>query len=555
MQNFRKSIGRALLLVASVGMVYFVGSRFYFRIDLTEDGRHSLHVATKALLQELEGEVRATIYLTGDLPTALKQLKRATQELLEEMNMYATHPLRYEFVDFAEVPAEEQKSLLQKLVAKGISPTHLYMQTQGQRIEKRVFPGALLAYQDREVGVLLLKGNKMTGPAQMVNQSIEGLEYELATALEKLVRTTRPKVALLRGHGEPDCARLQGLIGALEERYVLHMVNFSAASSLADYDALLITQPQKRLSEAEKYLLDQYLMQGGKLLLFLDRMRIDMEHLRQQKAFALPLDLGLEDQLFRYGIRINPDLVQDMQCGAYPIVVGRLGNQPQVQLLPWPFFPLLNRFAMHVATKNMDVLATQFVSSIDAIQTPGIQHTPLIFTSKYARRIGTPVYVDLESLRKPPQPAQYNHPYLPLAYLLEGKFTSLYNNRFLPDGVDIAHFLPESVPTQLLVVASGSFVLNSVVPQKKRPLPWGYDPFLQRQFANSDFVLNMLAYMLNEGGLINLKNKSLKIRLLDQVKVTQQRLQYQLLNLFLPLVLLGLLGLVWHYWTSRRYQL
>ncbi|MEL6412967.1 MAG: Gldg family protein, partial [Bacteroidota bacterium] len=341
----------------------------------------------------------------------------------------------------------------------------------------------------------------------------------------------------------------------LKEHYALHLLDFSATSTLSDYDALLITKPQKCFSEAEKYLLDQYLMQGGRLLLFLDCMRIDMEHLRQQKAFALPLDLGLEAQLFRYGIRLNPDLVQDLQCGVYPIVVGRLGNQPQVQLLPWPFSPLLNQFSSHVITKNMDVLTTQFVSSLDAIQTPGIQHIPLIFTSQYTRRLGAPVYVDLESLRKPPQPAQYRQQHLPVAYLLAGKFTSLYKNRFLPEGVNATHFQPESVPTQLLVVASGSFVTNDLAPKSKKPLPWGYDPFLKRQFANPDFVLNALAYILNEGGLINLKNKSLKIRLLDQVKVTQQRLQWQLLNLLLPLVLLALLGLGWNYWASRVYRL
>ena len=548
-----KRIGYCLLL-AGIGLVYLLGSRFYLRIDLTADQRYSLHAATKKLLSELEGEMYVAVYLAGDLPTGLKQLKRATQELLEECKVYAHHQLRYQFVDLDKAPAEQKKSVLMKLAAKGIQPTNLYMQEQGQRIEKLIFPGALLTYKDQEGGVLLLKGNKMASPAQMINQSIEGLEYELSNAIEKLVRTQRKQVAVLRGHGEPDLRQLSGLINALEEYYAVHILDFSAKSVLAAYDALLMTQPQQPFSEAEKYLLDQYIMQGGKVLFFLDKLRINMENLRQQAAFAFPLDIGLDDQLFRYGVRINPDLVQDLRAGVYPVVVGNLGNQPQLKLLPWPFFPLLNSFADHLVTKNMDVLYLQFVSSIDMIQAPGVTPTPLVFTSQYSSRLGAPVQVDLEALRKPPQPAHYPQGHIPLVYLLEGNFTSLYKNRFLPAGFDPATFLPASQPTKLLVVASGSMVRNDMEPRKKQPLPWGYDPFLQQQFANKDFVLNTLAYMLDEDGLINLKNKTLQIRLLDQVKLAQERLWWQLMNLIIPILLLGLLGVVWNYLYKRAYR-
>ena len=548
-----KCIGYCLLL-AGIGLVYLLGSRFYFRIDLTEDQRYSLHAATKKLLSELGGKMYVEVYLAGDLPTGLKQLKRATQELLEECKVYAHHQLRYQFVDLAQAPAEQKKSALMKLAAKGIQPTNLYMQEKDQRTEKLIFPGALLTYKDQEGGVLLLKGNKMASPAQMTNQSMEGLEYELANAIEKLVCTQRKQVAVLRGHGEPALRQLSGLINALEEYYEVHILDFSTQSVLVAYDALLMTQPQQPFSEAEKYLLDQYIMQGGKVLFFLDKLRINMENLRQQAAFAFPLDIGLDDQLFRYGVRINPDLVQDLRAGVYPVVVGNLGNQPQLKLLPWPFFPLLNSFADHLVTKNMDVLYLQFVSSIDMIQAQSVTHTPLVFTSQYSSRLGAPVHIDLEALRKPPQPAHYHQAHIPLVYLLEGNFTSLYKNRFLPAGFDPAAFLPESQPTKLLVVASGSMVLNGIEPRKKQPLPWGYDPFLQQQFANKDFVLNTLAYMLDEDGLINLKNKTLQIRLLDQVKLAQERLWWQLMNLIIPPLLLGLLGVVWNYLYKRAYR-
>lgn len=542
-----------LFFLVGVSVVYYLGSHFYFRIDLTEDQRYSMHPATQKLLSELEEEMHIEVYLTGDLPTGFKQLKRATQELLEECNVYARHQLHYQFIDLDKVPAEQKKSCLLKLAAKGIRPTNLYMQEKGRRIEKFIFPGALLTYKGQEGGILLLKGSKMAGPAQMINQSIEGLEYELANAIAKLVRTQRKQVALLRGHGSPDLGQLSGLIQALEEHYVLRTIDFSANPVLAAYDALLITKPQQPFSEKEKYLLDQYIMQGGKVLFFLDRLRINMENLREREAFAFPLDVGLDDQLFRYGVRINPDLVQDLHSGVYPVVVGNLGNQSQLKLLPWPFFPLLNHFTDHLVTKNVDVLYPQFVSSIDMIQSQGVKHTPLVFTSRHSRRLEAPVHVDLEALRKPPQSVHYNHGHIPLAYLLEGTFTSLYKNRFLPDGCDTATFLPESPPTQLLIFASGSMVLNGLGPHKKQPLPWGYDPFLQQHFANQDFVCNTLAYMLNEEGLIHLKNKTLKVRLFDQAKIEQERLWWQLINLMAPIFLLGLLGVLWHYWHKRTY--
>lgn len=543
-----------LLPGLSLVFIYLVGSQFYFRFDLTADQRYSLHGATKKLLSALEGELHLDIYLTGELPKDLKQLKRATRELLTECKVYTPHPLRYQFIDLNQLPNPEKKKHFKQLTAHGIQPTNLYLEEHGKRVEKLIFPGALLTYKNNTRGILLLKGNKMTGPAQMVNQSIEGLEYELAQAINQLVHTKRKKVAVLRGHGEPDKKQLDGLLRALAADYAVQTPVLSAKTDLMDYDAVLITQPQSPFSEAEKYVLDQYIMQGGKVLFFLDRLRVDMNKLHQQADFAFPLELGLEDQLFKYGVRINADLVQDLRSGAYPVVVGNLGNQPQVQLLPWPFFPILHFFPDHLVTRNMDALYPKFISSIDKVQVPNVTHTPLVFTSQYARRTAAPVHVDLETLRKAPQPAHYNHGHLPLAYLLEGQFTSLYQNRFLPEGFSKTQFIPTSQPTKLLVVASGSLVCNSIDPHKKQLLPWGYDPFLKQQFANKDFVLNTLAYMLDEAGLIQLKNKHREMRLLDHIKIKKERSWWQFINLSIPLLLLAILGLLWNYLYRRAYR-
>lgn len=554
MKSSLLSVFRHGILLMGIGLICFLGRFFYFRIDLTEDKRYSLHAVTKNILADLEEELHVTVYLEGDLPTGFKQLRRATRELLEECKVYARHHLQYQFIDLDKVPSDQKKDVLQKLAAKGIQPTNLRIQEKSQHKEKIIFPAAWLTYKDQEEGILLLKGSRMISPAQMLNQSMENLEYEWVHAVKKLLHPQRQSVALLRGHGEPDLKQLRGLIDALGEHYEVHILNFSAQSVLKTYDALFITKPQQSFSEAEKYLLDQYIMQGGKVLFFLDRVRINMDHLHHQATFAFPLDVGLDDQLFKYGIRINPDLVQDLHAGVYPVVVGNLGNQPQLNMLKWPFSPILNCFAEHLVTKNMDALYPQFVSSIDPIQTPDVIHTPLVFTSPYSKRISAPVHIDLEALRKPLQSAQYQCGHIPLAFLLEGNFTSLYQNRFLPESFDEATFVPTSQPTKLLVVASGSLILNAIDPHKKQFLPWGYDPFLQQHFANKDFVLNALAYMLDEHGLIKLKNKTLQIRLLDQVRLAQDRLWWQLVNLTLPLLLLGLIGVVWNYLYRRAYK-
>ena len=535
-----------LLLIVILVLMNGLAHRFFVRIDLTEDKRHSIHPATKQLLSRVGGEVHVTIYLAGDLPTGLKQLQRAAQELLDEFKVYAKHPIYYQIVDPNAATLQERKKLFKKLAEKGIQPTNLFIQKHGQRTEKLIYPGALVTYQGRAMGVMLLKGSKMTAPAQMVSQSIENLEYELTSVLDKLVNQERTKVALVKGHGEPKASQLHGLTQALSEHYELHEVGLAPTEKLADYGALLLTKPQQPFSEEEKYLLDQYIMQGGKVLFFLDRLRIDMDSLHSGQGFAFPLALNLDDQLFKYGIRINQDLVQDLHAGVYPVIVGKVGNQPQLQLLPWPFFPILNNFASHLITKNMDALYTQFVSSLDTVQAAGVSQTPLVLTSKYSRRLGTPVHVDLASLRKAPDPALYNQGPIPVVYLLEGEFTSLYKHRLVPIGFDPAQLRPTSQPTKLLVAASGSMVLNAIDPRQGQPLPWGLDPFLQQTFANEDFVLSALSYMLDEAGLINTKRKAFKLRFLDKIKVEQNRLTWQLINIMPPLLLLLLVGLAWN---------
>jgi gliding-associated putative ABC transporter substrate-binding component GldG len=542
-----------LLLVVLVGMLNTLSDHFFFRLDLTSDKRYSIHQSTKKLLAELKGELEVKIYLAGDLPMGFRQLQYATQELLTAFKAYSKYPIRTQIIDVNKVVIEERKGLFKKLAAKGIPPTNLYVQDHGQRTEKLIYPGALLTYQGQELGVMLLKGSSMVPPSQMINQSMENLEYELSQALARLVRKERAKIALIKGHGGPREQQLHGFRQAIQAHYELHEVSLEKGKDLAAYQALFVIKPQQAFSEAEKYVLDQYIMQGGKALFFLDRLRIDMDSLSRGQAFALPLDLNLDDQLFKYGIRIKQDLVQDLQAGVYPIIVGKLGNQPQLQFLPWPFFPILNHFANHLITKNLNPIYSQFVNSIDTVKADNITKTPLVLTSHYSNSVGMPVQVDLESLRKAPDTSLYNQGPMPVVYLLEGPFNSLYKNRLAPGDFDETQFIPTSRPTKILVAASGSLVLNALDPRQGNPLPWGYDPFLKQTFANEDLVLNAVSYMLSEEGIINTKQKILKLRYLDKVKVGQEKLTWQLINISLPILFLLLLGLVWNSLYRRIY--
>lgn len=537
------------------GIAYVVASYFPVRLDLTADKRYTLHTSTRGLLTKLQSAVYVDIYLAGDLPTEFKQLQHSLRSLLDECQAYANHPIVYQLIDINQEPVERRKALIKKLMEHGLSPTNVYKQAQGQRIEKLIYPGMVMSYQGKELGVNLLKSNRLVAPEVMISQSMENLEYEVVSSLAKLVQTQPILIGLVQGHGEPADVQIYGFTKALQSQYDVHQVVLAKATDLTPYQALLITKPQQAFSEAEKYRLDQYIMRGGKVLFFIDRLRISMDSLSHGNSFAFPLDLNLDDQLFRYGVRINQDLIKDLQSGIYPIIVGKMGNQPQLKFLPWPFFPILNHFADHVITKNMNAVYVQFVNSIDPIQVQGVTQTPLLCSSSYSIKAGMPVYVDIESLRKPPDTKLYQQGPIPVAYLLEGKFTSLYKNRLAPEGGDGTDFVATSQPTKLLVVAGGSILLNAVSPKDKQPLPWGYDPFLQQHFANPDFVLNTLAYMLEETGMINAKHKTIKLRLLDNLKVQKERLYWQLVNIMGPVGVLMGIGVIWGMWRRWRYRI
>lgn len=553
-----RDLSKLALGIIALFLLNLLAQQYFFRIDLTEEQRYSVSDATKALLRNLKQDVEVTVYLEGaGLPPEFRRLQRSVRETLDEFGVYADGQLRYRFVNpLTATSAERRQEFIAELAQAGIQPNRVFAEEDGRRIQKMVLPGAIVraGQQEagsRQTGVMLLNGDRAAGAQEALNQSIENVEYELASAIRRVVATERKKVALVKGHDELPAVDVAGLTDAISQTYDLYELDLPNKETIPPYAALIVAQPQEAFSRQDVYKLDQYIMRGGKVLFFIDPLRIDIDSIGANGSFAFPLDLNLDDMLFRYGLRINKTLVQDIKSGVYPIVVGEVGGQPQIVPLPWPFFPIVNRYGKHPIVRNLDATYLRFVSSIDTVSAPGITKTPLIFTSEYSRVLTTPIVVDLNELRQEPQPEQYGSGPQAVAYLLEGQFPSVFRNRILPDSVNQRAYQERSVPTQLIVVSDGDLVRNEINRQNNNPYPLGFDPITERTFANQDFVMNALAYLTDEDGLISARTKEITVRPLDEVKVKQQATLWQVINLVAPILLIVAFGGA-KYWLRRR---
>ncbi len=552
-----KKTGDLLLLANALLLVLILntaGSWYYVRIDLTEEKRYTIKQQTKDLLKNLDDAVYVEVYLEGDLNPGFERFKKSIRETLEEFRIYSDDRIQYAFTDPNLAMGDKARNeFIAELSSKGIAPRNVIENKDGKRVEKLVFPGALISYGGMETGVMLLKGNAMQGSQQVLNQAIEGIEYELANAIHKLTNENRKKIGFVKGHGELNGLSVASFEKSLSEQYDLEEVGLNAKEKLSEYDALVLAKPTQAYSNLDKYILDQYLMNGGRILFLLDRLDAVMDSASSDNYFAFPYDLNLDDQLFKYGVRINQDLIQDRVSGRYPIVVSNAGK-PQIMQMEWPFFPLINQYADHSITRNLDASLLKFTSSIDTIKAAGVKKTPLLFSSLYSRKAVAPVKVGVNDLRNQLQSGEFNDARIPVAYLLEGKFTSIYKNRFAPDGADDAGFKSESNETKIIVMADGDIIRNDVNPRDGAVQPLGFDPITQYTFANQDLLLNSIAYLVEEDGLIKARNREIKIRPLDKERIKEERMFWQVLNLLAPVLLVIAFGFTRAYWRKLKYS-
>jgi ABC-2 type transport system permease protein len=559
MVNFSNKRTGDLLLLAN-GLVLLVlinvlASQYFFRLDLTEEKRFSIKDQTKQMLRELDDKVYVEVYLEGELNAGFRRLQKSIRETLEEFRIYSNNNVQVVFTDPSTAMSQKARNeFMQELMQKGVIPTNVVDSRDGQTSEKIIFPGAVISYGGFETGVNLLKGNKAATADEKINQSIEGIEYELASAIFKMANANRKRIGLVTGHGELDDLEIASFNNALLEFYNVAKVDLGRKKSVEDYDALIIAKPTQKFSESDKYKLDQYIMNGGKVLFLLDKLEASMDSASRDDYFAFPYNLNLDDQLFKYGIRLNVDLVQDRLAGKYPVITGEVGGKSQVQLMDWPFFPLINRYADHTITRNLDVIVTRFISTMDTVKAEGVKKTPLLFTSQYSRKIAAPVHVGINDIRKNLKAEDFSISYLPVGYLLEGKFTSVFKNRFLPEGEDRSLFKEQSVATKLIVIADGDLARNDVNARTGQPQQLGYDQFAKYTFANQELLMNAVNYLANGDGLIAARNKEVKIRPLDKEKIRTERTKWQLINLALPLVAMLVYGLIRSFIRKRKYS-
>lgn len=547
---------RTLLVIGGLIAVNVLSAFVFFRLDLTQEKRYTLSSATQSLLTDLPDAVHVDVYLTGDLPPAFKRLENAVRETLAEFQARAGNTITYRFIDPAAVTnVDEKNKLIETLQQRGLSPTNLFASEGGKRTEKLIFPGALVSYKGKETPVLLLKGNKTASKEDQLNQSYEGVEFQLASAIQKLTQTkeNRRSVGLLYGHTQVPPSRFADLLASVQERYDLFFIDMTKPGPIAGLDAILVPKPDRPFSEDDLFKLDQFVVNGGRALFFVDGQRVDS--VNNQGTYAQPLSLNLDDLFFRWGVRINRDVVKDFYCAAIPLNVGNLGDKPNVQLLPWRFYPLLNNFGTsgNPIVRNLDAMLGRFVSTLDTVRSAGIRKTPLLLTSPYTKILKTPALISYNEARQQPAPQTYNDGVHIVGCLLEGKFQSLFANRILPGDPRAAGFKAEGTASRVLVCSDGDLIVNDVDYKRNAPYPLGFDRFTRNTYANKDFALNAIDYLVDPNGVIAARTRTVTLRPLDKIRVDAHRTGWQLLNILGPLAMVGLVGGVWQLVRQQRY--
>lgn len=560
---------RFAAIVVILILVNIIGSFKFFRVDLTAEKRFSLNSATKDLLASLDDRVLFKVYLEGNFPADFQRLQRETKQMLDEFRAYS--PLiEYTFINPNE--SEDNKTrreVWEELRYKGLEAIQIEENEEGGSATKQVFPGALVTYAENEVPLQLLITQFATAPNQQINNSIEKLEFTLANAIRRATLAEKPRIAFLEGHGELE-AKYVGDIGReLSQYYAVDRFNLREFVSdsitnqlslvaqqrrLNVYDALIIAKPTQPFSDLDKYLIDQFIMGGGKTMWFLDPVFAEMDSLSyrpQFLAYPYPDNLNLTDFLFRYGVRVNTNLVQDM-------VAGGINDRRKVNR--WIYFPLIMPQVDHPITKDLNAVKLEFASTVDTIIAKGVKKTYLLRTSPYSRTVSTPHMVNLQTLYDEPQESNFRQSNLPVGVLLEGEFESAFKNRITPkhgQGQQLS-LIEKSAKTQMLVVGDGDIIknqLNLVNPNIPRgqPLPLGYDQFTGMQYGNKDFILNAIDYMLDDSGLISIRSRELTLRLLDYNKLDEQRTYWQVVNTAVPVLSIILFGILYTWWRRRKY--
>lgn len=557
----RKDITQIALYVGIVILLNILGGFWYFRIDMTEEKRFTLSEATRRIARETNEIVYVKVLLEGTFPAGFKRLRDETEDMLKQLRKINPN-IEYEFEDPSLGTVEQVNARRKELSDMGVMPVNLKIIESGERTEKLIFPIAIMNYGDRRLFIQLLE-NEVAGatPEENLNNSVSLLEYKFASALQKLTVKDKPIIMFTEGRGELDTMETLDLENFLDPYYRLGRLHLDSVVQISpEIDLLIIAKPGLPFSDKDKFKLDQYIMNGGKVVFMLDKLRVGLDSLRNRAQYIPPEnDLQLDDLLFRYGARLNPDLVLDLECSRIPLTVGMLGNKPQVELFDWFYHPIVVPSMTHPITRSLDRVNLKFPCSIDTIKTKtDIRKTTLLQSSRYTRTQVAPVPLSFEILRYEKDPSKFNKDPRIMGLLLEGEFSSLFENRVtegLLDGLSQLgiSFKESSVPTRLVVISDGDFIRNSVNWETGQYNPAGFNLFENYRFANREFMINTIEYLLDEKGVLDARSREVKLRLLDGIRATEEKFFWQLINIVLPLLLLIVSGIGFYYWRKRSF--
>ena len=580
MENKRRNLKKNQIVsfvvaVVIVVLVNVIGSFVFTRFDLTSEKRYTLSPTTKEILNGLNDYVYFKVYLEGEFPAGFKKLRRETKEMLDEFRAYTKY-IDYEFINPAESndPAEI-KEIRTQLYRAGLNPTNVSVRNNdGSSQELVIWPGALVSYRnDTEIAIDLLENQLGKSSEDALNASMQNLEFRLIDAVKKVTRMMKPNIAFIEGHGELGEQEVYDIAQSLAQNYNVGRVQIDGkidalihrtqneekdVKAFPSYDAIIIAKPTEPFDEKDKFLIDQYIMHGGKVLWLVEPVYATMDSLQSQEStIGLEQDLNLDDMLFKYGVRLNRDLLLDLTCAALPVRTGQMAGQAQLEFFRWFYFPLLQAASDHPMVRHMNAIKADFVSSMDATTSAnGIEQIPLLKTSDYTKVSGAPVFITLAMLRQAPDRRMFSSKGKNVAYLLKGSFPSLYANRIPQEIVDdqATDFMEESKPTAMIVVADGDIIRNQIDIKRKTPLPLGYDQYTQNTYANKEFIENAISYLVDGEGLIDIRSRELKVRLLDVTKVNQERGKWQVINTLVPIALIIALGFVMAFIRKKKYS-
>lgn len=539
--------------------IFWLSGNFLYRIDLTSDNRYSLSNVSTEIVTGFEHPVEIEFYLEGELEPGLRKLQQEVFEKVAVLNAYSDKNIRIYVRDPYRISnPEKREEFIEELIQKGINPTSFRQKTEQGVATKLIFPGAIIRYNGRETAVNFLKYNPDFGHEANFNHSIESVEFELVNAFQKLLREQKSTIAFLEGHGELDQYQVYDFASSLADDFNVTRITADLLVNPETIDILIVADPVEPFEEKDKFLIDQYVMNGGKIIWLIDPVQVSLDSLSKGfMTFAFPRDLNLNDQLFRYGIRLNHVLLQDVECAQLRVNTAPQGQPPQFTLHPWYYSPLLVPNDEHPLSRNLNRVLGEFVSSVDLVEgNPEVEKSIILTTSPYTRSVEAPSTVSLQNINNPPARELFDESFIPVGVLLEGSFSSVFQNRLVePLGFSSASVLTESPYTKIVVIADGGIIENKVdhstTPPRIQEL--GFDRVSGQTFGNKEFMLNTVYYLNDDRGIMHLRNRTQKMRLLDKVRLREEKAMWQWLNVVVPPLIIVVFGLSYNFYRRRRF--